>query len=237
MPSINSMGNPISQELKAQQASNDEKALELLTMTSKMLQNKIAATAAKLENEAFADSKLPIIAIVSKTEKYMTKVESKAPAGSVDGAISDVLSGNFLGGLKDAVTGSLNVILGDTTAGESEKQDFHVVFANNSLVRIDYLMFKHNFSSKGVLKKVENAFCYYLQVGVLNLEKVNPQVLMYELSRAIKENEISQVEERLKQLGQFAKDLYAMLPSLEKSQAMGSLPGGEKGTEGGDNQE
>ena len=32
-------------------------------------------------------------------------------------------------------------------------------------------------------------------------------------------------------MGQFAKDLYTMVPQLEVSQATGSLPGGGKGHE------
>ena len=33
-----------------------------------------------------------------------------------------------------------------------EKQDFQVVFANNSLVQIDYLIYKYEFFSKGTKK-------------------------------------------------------------------------------------
>ena len=225
------MGNPISQELKAQQAKNDEQTIETLTMMSKMLQNKVAATSAELESKALGDSKLPVVAIVSKTEKYMTSASSKAPDSAVDIAINEVLSGKFLSGLTTIINGSLNTILGNTTAGEMEKQEYHVVFANNSLVRVDYLIYKYEFTSKGIKKIAKNAFCYYLQVGVLDLMKVNPQVLLYELSRAIKEDEIKEVEERLKELGQFAKDLYNVVPELEASQATGSLPGGGKAHE------
>lgn len=231
------MGNPISQELKAQQAKNDEQTIETLTMMSKMLQNKVAATSAELESKALGDSKLPVVAIVSKTEKYMTNVSSKASDGEVDSAVKEVLSGKFLSGLTTIINGSLNTILGNTTAGEMEKQEYHVVFANNSLVRVDYLIYKYEFTSKGITKIAKNAFCYYVQVGVLDLMKVNPQVLLYEISRAIKEDQIKDVEERLKELGQFAKDLYTVVPELETSQATGSLPGGGKAHETAEEQQ
>ena len=68
-------------------------------------------------------------------------------------------------------------------------------------------------------------------VSWMDLEKLSPQVLMYKISRAIEENEIAEVEERLIKMGQFAKDLYTMVPQLEVSQATGSLPGGGKGHE------
>ena len=122
------------------------------------------------------------------------------------------------------INGALNTVLGSSFGEEIEKQDFHVVFAKNSLLRIDYLIYKYEFSSKSIKKIAKNAFCYYLQAGVLDLEKVGPQVLMYETSMAIAENQIAEVEERLKKMGQFAKDLYTRVLQLEVSQATGSLP-------------
>lgn len=163
------MGSSISQQLKEQQAKSDEQTIETLTMISKMLTNKVAATSAELESMALGDSKLPVVAIVSKTEKYKTSVSSKANDADVDSAIKEVLSGEFLTGLTTIISGALNAILGDTSAGEMEKQGYHVVFANNSLVRVDYLIYKYEFTSKGIKKIAKNAFCYYLQVGVLDL--------------------------------------------------------------------
>lgn len=93
--------------------------------------------------------------------------------------------------------GALNTVLGSSFGGEMEKQDFHVVFAKNSLLRIDYLIYKYEFSSKSIKKIAKNAFSYYLQAGVLDLEKVSPQVLRYEISMAIEENQIAEVEEQL----------------------------------------
>ena len=140
---------------------------------------------------------MPIVAVVSQTEKNKVNVPSKAPTGAVDGAVKGVLSGKFLEGLTTMINGALNTVLGSSFGGEIEKQDFHVVFAKNSLLRVDYLIYKYEFCSKGIKKTAKNAFCYYLQVGVLNFEKVSPQVLRYEISRAIEENQIAEVEERL----------------------------------------
>lgn len=231
------MSNPISQEWNlrpSKQKMMNKNADNDVQLT---LQNKIAATLAKIESLASGDDRLPIVAVVSQTEKNKVNVSSKAPTGAVDGAVKGVLSGKFLEGLTTMIKGALNTVLGSSFGGEMEKKDFHVVFANNSLVRVDYLIYKYEFSSKGIKKTAKNAFCYYLQVGVLDLEKVSPQVLRYEISRAIEENQIAEVEERLKKMGQFAKDLYTMVPQLEVSQATGSLPGGGKGHESAEEHE
>ena len=169
-----------------------------------------------MENEAIEDKSLPIVAVVDKSMKYSIKVSS-ATSDEVAKAIDEVLKGDFLDGLKTIIKVGLDAMLGNVAAGETEKQDFHVVFANNSLLRIDYMCYKYEFSSKGIVHEVKNVFCYYLQIGVLDLEKVNPQILLYELTKAIGESRLPDAAKRLENLATFAKDLYKVLHDLDKS--------------------
>ena len=142
-----------------------------------------------MENSAVEDKSLPIVAVVDKSMKYSIKVSS-ATSEEVGKAIGEVLKGDFLSGVTDLITVGLNAMLGNESVGETEKQDFHVVFANNSLLRIDCMFYKYEFSSKGLIDKAQNIFCYYLQVGVLDLEKVDPQILLYELTKAVGESSL-----------------------------------------------
>ena len=174
-----------------------------------------------MENDAIEDKSLPIVAVVDKSTKYSIRVSS-ATSDDVATAINEVLKGDFLDGLKTIIKVGLDAMLGNVSAGETEKQDFHVVFANNSLLRIDYMCYKYEFSSKGIVTQVKNVFCYYLQVGVLDLEKVNPQILLYELTKAIGESRLPDAAKRLQNLATFAKDLYKVIHDLDKS-AVGSL--------------
>lgn len=215
------MGTSISTAIKEQQEKNDQEVTETMQMMHKMLVNKIAATSSKMENDAIEDKSLPIVAVVDKSQKYKIKV-SEAPSQEITDAIGEVLKGDFLDGLKNLISVGLSQMLGNASAGETEKVDFHIVFANNSLLRVDYMMYKYEFSSKGIIDKVKNVFCYYLQVGVLDLEKVNPQILLYELTRAIGETRLPDAAKRLQNLTVFAKDLYKVVHELDKS-AVGSL--------------
>ena len=52
------------------------------------------------------------------------------------------------------IKGALNAVLGSSSGREMEKQDFHVVFANNSLVRVDYLSFTSTSSLPKALRKL-----------------------------------------------------------------------------------
>lgn len=104
-----------------------------------LMTQKSAATSAQFKDAAVADPTLPIIAVVDKTEKYMLQVKSVANEDVTSG-LGEVLSGQFMKGLGDMIFGAMQVFLGDTIEGQSEETDFHIVYANNSLLRVDYLM-------------------------------------------------------------------------------------------------
>ena len=176
-----------------------------------------------MENSAVEDKSLPIVAVVDKSMKYSIKVSS-ATSEEVGKAISEVLKGDFLSGVTDLITVGLNAMLGNESVGETEKQDFHVVFANNSLLRIDCMFYKYEFSSKGLIDKAQNIFCYYLQVGVLDLEKVDPQILLYELTKAVGESSLPGASRHLKELNAFAKDLYSAINEMGRA-AVGEVEG------------
>lgn len=176
-----------------------------------------------MENSAVEDESLPIVAVVDKSMKYSIKVSS-ATSEEVGKAIGEVLKGDFLSGVTDLITVGLNAMLGNESVGETEKQDFHVVFANNSLLRIDCMFYKYEFSSKGLIDKAQNIFCYYLQVGVLDLEKVDPQILLYELTKAVGESSLPGASRHLKELNAFAKGLYSAINEMGRA-AVGEVEG------------
>ena len=176
-----------------------------------------------MENSAVEDKSLPIVAVVDKSMKYSIKVSS-ATSEEVGKAIGEVLKGDFLSGVTDLITVGLNAMLGNESVGETEKQDFHVVFANNSLLRIDCMFYKYEFSSKGLIDKAQNIFCYYLQVGVLDLEKVDPQILLYKLTKAVGESSLPGASRHLKELNAFAKGLYSAINEMGRA-AVGEVEG------------
>lgn len=231
------MGN-IVDTIKAQQDKNDAETTEKLQTIHKMMVDKITATSAKMQNEAIEDKSLPIVSVVDKSQKYKIHVRN-APAPEISKGIGELMSGNFLGGLTSLITVALNEFLGNASAGETEKIDFHVIYANNSLLRLDYMLYKYEFTSSGLKTKFENAFCYYMQVGVLDLEKVNSQILLYELTRAIGEQNLPEAAQHLEGLAVFAKELYSTIHQLKTAAITGEVkppkptPGGASGGSSG----
>ncbi|KAL9955116.1 hypothetical protein ACROYT_G036402 [Oculina patagonica] len=94
------------------------------------------------------------------------------------------------------------------TSSVGKEKEFHVVFASNSLLRIDCYMYKYQFRSEGMREQYKNMFCYYIQVGVLDIMKVPPQILLYELTRSSGDpNNLEKASRHLEQVAKFSHRL------------------------------
>jgi len=68
-----------------------------------------------------------------------------------------------------------------------------------------------------------------MQVGVLDLEKVKPQILLYELTRAIGEENLPSAAKHLQGLAVFAKELHSTIHQLKNAALTGDSEFGSSG--------
>ena len=158
---------------------------------------------------------MPILSLVSTTQDYRLAVTA-APKDRVGEILDSVIGGGYIKGLKGILSLALDQLLGNVSVGESEKKESHVAFANNSLLRIDCYMYKYQFQSDGLISSSKNIFGYYIQVGVLDLIKVNPQIVLYELTSSV--GDAKQLEEATKKLttmASFTNKLYRVVTALQ----------------------
>lgn len=207
------MGTSISKKLEEQQKNNDDKAVQELQMLQELMVNKVAAATSKMREEALKDANVPIVAFVDTSEKYSVSV-SNVPDEDITKSIKDMFGGNIIQGLVSLIGVALNQFLGNTQAGASEQNDYHIVFSNNTLMRIDVMFYKYEFSSKGVEDERRNGFCYCTQAAVLDLKKVSPQVLLYELTRTIGHENIPDAVKQLHLMAEFGEELYQVVNEL-----------------------
>ena len=134
--SFKSIGTSISKEIKKRQDDNDAEIAETLQTMHKMIVNK---NCCQMDNDDISEksSSLPIAEVVDKVEKYKIKVSS-APSPDVQAAVNEELKRDFLGGMISLISVGIDQMLGNASARETEKVDFHTVFANKILLRIDY---------------------------------------------------------------------------------------------------
>ena len=130
--SFKSIGTSISKEIKKRQDDNDAEIAETLQTMHKMIVNK---NCCQMDNDTISEKSVPIAAVVDKVEKYKV---SSAPSPDVQAAVNEVLKRDFLGGMISLISVGIDQMLGNASARETEKVDFHRVFANKILLRIDY---------------------------------------------------------------------------------------------------
>ena len=207
------MGTFISKELEDQQKKRDDKAVQELQMLQELMVNKIAAARAKMREQALKDVQVPIVAFVDTSEKYFVSV-SDVSDEDITKSFEDMFGGNIIHGLVSLIGVALNQFLGNTQAGASEQNDYHIVFSNNTLLRIDVMFYKYEFSSKGLKDERRNGFCYCTQAAVLNLKRVDPQVLLYELTRTVSHKNIRDAIKQLHSMAEFGEELYQVVNKL-----------------------
>ena len=95
-----------------------------------MMVDTITAASNKMGVEAAEDKSLSVASVVDKSEKYQIKVTS-VPDKGIENAIGEVMSGDFLGRLKNLINVALKEVLGNTSAGETEKTDSRVIYPKN----------------------------------------------------------------------------------------------------------
>lgn len=221
------MGTSISKKLEEQQKNKDEKAVEELQMLQEMMVNKVAAARAEMREKALKDANVPIVAFVDTSEKYSVDV-SNAPDDAITTSIKEMFGGNIIQGLVSLIGVALNQFLGNTQAGVSEQNDYHIVFSDNALLRIDVMFYKYEFSSKGVEDERRNGFCHCTQAAVVDLKKVSPEVLLYELTRTIGQENIPDAVKQLHLMAEFGEQLYQVVNELNTA-AEKTLPDSDDG--------
>ena len=132
-----------------------------------MMVDKIASSAAKMQNDAIEDKTLPIVAVIDKLEKYKVHVRT-APSKDVSDGINDLLSGDFVGRQKSLIGVALNEFLDNGSSGETN----HSPPPQGVLLRLDYMMYKY-------CGRLLNNFLY----GGASPRSPTPYPFIYHISR------------------------------------------------------
>lgn len=158
--------------------------IEQLTFIQQTLANKVEKKATEMTAATSKDESFPVAVVVDKLEKHLIAVKN-ASVEETERCISEMFRTQFLGGFVNLVTADINELLGNSSAVEKETMATHVVFANNSFLRVDYYLCKYTLSSNGFKDKFKNAVCYVVQVGVLDLEKADLDLVKQELDKTV----------------------------------------------------
>ena len=135
------MESSISKAIKEQQEQGDLESVRQLHTLEQILDAKVDADAGKITADASKVKRLPIASwsVVDSKKQYAVSVKD-VPDEAIAKAVQEIVKVDFPSGLVQILSDSLNEFLGNTAAGASEKKDFHVVFSDDSLLRVDYML-------------------------------------------------------------------------------------------------
>ncbi len=208
------MGISLSTLLKGprETKSNVKTVYELYSLERKVCR-KLEEQASKLYINALNDECLPIICAVDKKQRLLLNVDS-ASSDEIRKKKKEVLHGDYLEELVKLLAEKLNNVLGNTTTGDEESLFTHVVFANMSVLRIDLFVYHHRFRLSDSLCEYNNILAYFVQVGLLDIAKARPQILIYELTRATEHDKLCEASNKLQAQAKYIERLYHALHHL-----------------------
>ncbi|KAL9956594.1 hypothetical protein ACROYT_G038090 [Oculina patagonica] len=217
------MGVSFSSVLDENERKSDINAIHELYSLERKVCRKLEEQASKLYINALNDECLPIVCAADKKQRLLLNVDS-ASSDEIRKRISEVLHGDYLEELIKLLAEKLNNVLGNTTTGEQESLFTHVVFANKSVIRIDLFVYHTRFRLSESLCEYKNILAYFVQVGLLDIAKARPQVLIYELTRATDSAKLNDACEKLKAMAKYTARLNYTVVNIAK------VPGGNNCT-------
>ncbi|THG98721.1 hypothetical protein EW026_g3524 [Hermanssonia centrifuga] len=95
--------------------------------------------------------------------------------------------------VESGVHTALDVILGNTHAGEQCEEKSFVCMKNNAIIRIDTRIWRYNFEGTSVMANSENVFCYIFCLSVVDHRELNIDELVYLVSEYSGDTKATQV--------------------------------------------
>ena len=194
------MGISLSTALEESKGNRNDNTIYELHLLERNVLRKLEEQTSKLYLTALKDECLPIVCAVDKKQVIMLKIDAVSE-NQVRHSLNELLRGNYLEELVVLLTEKLNNILKrqkSAIIGDKERLFKYVVFANKSILRLDFFVYYRSLLPNESLKDYNNILAYFIQVGLLDILKVRPQVLIYELTRATEEDKINDACKKLK---------------------------------------
>ena len=211
------MGQTISSFTKGtEQSENDnkEETIEQLQLIQQMLATKIETETKKMRVAAIEDKRFPVATVVGTLEKHLIATE-RATVVEIEKCLTEAFRAEFVDGLIKMALADVNELLDNTSEGEAETMASHVVVANNSVLRVDYYLYKYTFCSKGLRDKFSNTVCYAVQLGVLDLEKADLELVIQGVKKTIPNLEYRKQRQNFHQELLRMRDFYREITRLQ----------------------
>ena len=158
---------------------------ERLTFLQTMANTTLDAKVNEIIHGQEGDLKIHGGTIVEVHKRVEVKHEDKAKSleEAVDSVMTDGLMGVFSDRVKGAIGGLIKTAIAtffcNDSVGEVKQDDMIVVWDNNALLRIDYYLWRYNFSTRKIMEHIDSIFAYVVIKRVVDTSTVSPDVISY----------------------------------------------------------
>ena len=138
--------------------SNDNTIYQLHLLERNVLR-KLEEQASILHLTALNDDCVPIVCAVDKKQTIVLKIDAVPKIDQVRQSLKELLRGNYLEELVVLLTEKLNNVLESAIIGDKERLFTYVVFANKSILRLDFFVYYRSFLPNESLKDYNLTGC------------------------------------------------------------------------------
>lgn len=178
------MGQNISEVRKEAEKADVKDKQEMqqrLQILEKMVNGRLENKSMEILSGERGDQEIHAGTIV-KTHNQINITQSSRESQKLSDAIGDFFDSKWMGGLEKMVQLAFEAVLGNEAMGEYEMTDMMIVWSTNALLRCDAYYYRWNFVSKGVINEAEGVVGIILVKRVIDVTKVDPQVLTWAIS-------------------------------------------------------
>ena len=176
------MGSPLSTVRKhiAESETDRNVKMERLQILEKMVNSHLKEKKNLILNGVRGDQEIHLGTVVKEYMDVAIKTDSNPQ--TVDEAVDAFFSGNFLDGAKKLVKLTVSAIAENISIGEHEQSSFLILWEDNALIRSDLYIYRWNFSASGVITDCESVSGILLMKRVVDILRVDIQVLTWAIS-------------------------------------------------------
>ena len=195
---------------------------ERLTFLQTMANTALDAKVNEIIHGREGDLKIHGGTIVEVHKRVEIKHEDKAKSldEAVDAVMTDGLKGVFSDRVKGAIGGIVKTAIAtffcNDSVGEVQQDDMIVVWDNNALLRVDYYLWRYNFSTNKIVEHIDSVFAYVVIKRVVDVATVSPEVISYAISHAFSESDAKELLREIEDVTKIVEKIKTMRARNER---------------------
>lgn len=206
------MGQTLSEQIEEREKKEQHKEALNLRKIEREMRQRYDEKKAKLYIDALNDECLPIICAVDTFCDFLY-VRNEHDLSVIDIIMNKHLRGKYKAKFVDLIKSVVRNVLKKRSA----ESYTHVVYANMSFLRIDYYIYF-----------TDDTLFYFVQVGVIDMERVRLPVLIYELTRVTQPTQLKELVVKAKRRAKSSIILHQSLKHLVDAAKQTAVTGPEE---------